>query len=191
MHFEKIWTENYQHLKNFISQKVPQQDVEDILQTISISLYNRVQSSKEIRNPQSWLFQVSRNKIADYYQAKSKSTQSALNYVNTAATDFEPCVCDIVEQVIKGVLPPKYSTPLILSDIHKIPQKEIALQMNLSYENVKSRILRARKKMKEKVLESVKIELNNRGEIVSGKLKDGNHFPLELVTMIKKMDLEI
>jgi len=186
MNFEETWNANHTALRNFISIKVPEQEVPDILQTVSLELYQSIQNGKAIRNPKNWLFQVTRNTIADYYKVKSKSTQSELGFANTAQEDFEPCVCDIVEQVIHSLLPAKYSVPLILSDIYKIPQKEIADQLDISYENAKSRILRARKKIKNKVLQSVDVEYNKRGDVVSGKLKENNDFPVELVEIIKK-----
>ncbi len=191
MEFEKIWNAHYPALKNFVSVKVPQQEVDDILQTVSLELHKNIQNGKEIRNPKNWLFQVSRNTIADHFKKQYKSNASELNFAHTEQEDFEDCICDIVEPIIKGLLPEKYSTPLILSDLYNIPQKEIANQLNLSYENVKSRILRARKKIKEIALQSTDLEYNTKGEVIGAKLKPNHNFPLELVKIIKKFEVEI
>jgi len=169
---------------------VPKQDVPDILQNVSIELLKSIEKGIEIKKPKSWLFQVSRNLIADYYKQKSKSTGLTSNFADNPSEDFQPCICDIMEQIIQSVLPKKYSEPLLLSDFHKIPQKEIAKQLNINYTNTKSRIQRARKKVKDAFYQSVDFTYNQKGEIVGGVLKTQNNLPPSLIKKIKKLQLE-
>jgi len=190
MKFEEIWEANHLPLKNFVITKVPEREVPDILQIVSIEFYKSIQKGKEIRNPKNWLFQVTRNIIADYFKKKSKSIDSELHFANVYQEDYDGCICDIVEEVIQSLLPEKYSVPLILSDIYKIPQKEIAIQLDMNYENTKSIIRRARERLKDKVKQSVDLQYNKKGEVVSGRLKQGNDFPPEIVQMIRKLELE-
>lgn len=190
MEFEEIWNAHHLPLKNFVTTKVPEREVSDILQIVSIEFYKSIQKGKEIRNSKNWLFQVTRNIIADYFKKKSKSIDSELGFANMPQEDYQDCVCDIVEQVIQSLLPEKYSIPLILSDIYKIPHKEIAIQLDMNYENTKSRIRRARERLKDKVGQSIDLEYNKKGEIVSGRLKQNNNFPPEMVQMIRKLQLE-
>lgn len=189
MKFNKIWDANNEHLKNFITKKIPQQEVPDMLQNVSIELFKSLEKGVEIKNPKNWLFQVSRNLIADYYKQKSKSINLATNIDNTS-NDFQPCICDVMEQIIQAVLPESYGQPLILSDVYKVPQKEIANRLNINYENTKSRIQRARKKMKEAFELSVEFVYNKNGEIVGGRLKPNNNLPAELVDTVRKLQLE-
>ena len=42
MEFEEIWNAHHVHLKNFISIKVPEQEVSDILQVVSMELYKSI-----------------------------------------------------------------------------------------------------------------------------------------------------
>ena len=161
MEFEKTWESNQLHLKNFIATKVPEQDVLDILQNVSIEFYKNIKYDKEILNPKNWLFQVTRNKIADYYKSKYRSIESEANFLAMASEEIQPCVCDITELIIKSLLPTEYGTPLILSDIYRVPQKEIAKQLDLSYVNTKSRIQRARKKFEEEIGKSVELSYNS------------------------------
>jgi len=189
MKFDKIWEVNKQHLKNFIAQKIPQPEVPDMLQNISIELFNSLEKGVEIKNTKNWLFQVSRNLIVDYYKQKSKSNNSVSNYCNIS-DDFEPCICDIMEQIIQSVVPERYGKPLILSDLYNIPQKEIAKQLNINYENTKSRIQRGRKKLKEAFHHSIEFVYNSKGAIVGGRLKPNNNLPADLVQTVKILQLE-
>lgn len=186
--FKKVWHAYSEHLNNFIATKVPEQEVPDILQNVSIELFNCIEKGTEIRSYKSWLFQVTRNTIADYY--KSKSIDSTANFTSVSQEDFKPCVCDIMEQIIATVLPKKYSEPLILSDIHKVPQKEIADKLDVTYENAKSRIQRARIKIKEAFEHSVNFTYGTNGQIVGGVLKNNNNLSVELIEKIKNLQLE-
>jgi len=157
---------------------VPKQDVPDILQNVSIEFLKNLEKGIEIKKPKPWLFQVSRNLIADYYKQKSKST------------DLVSCICDIMEDIIQSVLPKKYSKPLLLSDIYQVPQKEIAERLNINYTNTKSRIQRARKKVKEVFEDAVNFTYNQNGEIVGGVLKTENNLPPSIIKKIKMLELE-
>lgn len=190
INFDKIWDENKEHLQNFIATKVPQKEVADILQNVSLEFHTSIQLGRTIRNPKNWLFQVSRNLIADFYKMKSRAAESELNFTNKEEEELEACICDIFEMILSSVLPAKYSTPLIMSDIQNISQIEIAKKLDLSYENTKSRIQRARKMIKEKVSESVDLSYNERGQIIGGMLKAKHNLPSELVEKVKKLELE-
>jgi len=190
MEFKKTWEANHLHLKNFIALKVPEQEVPDILQNVSVELFDNIERGTEIRNTKSWLFKVSRNMIADYYKNKSKSSGAEQNFAYTVKEDFKFCACDLFEEAIKYLLPAKYSNPFILSDLYKVPQKEIAKQLGISYDNAKSRIQRARKLFKGKIEESVNLQYNNKGKIVAVALKNKHEFPIEFVKKIKNMQVE-
>ena len=190
MNFNEIWASNNLPIKNFIASKVPAPEIPDILQNVSIELFKGMQKGLKINNPKAWLFQVTRHTIADHYKQKSKAVESEYNFTSMPSEDFKPCVCDIMEPIIKSVLPPKYSVPLILSDIQKVPQKEIAERLDINYVNTKSRIQRARTKFKKAFEQSVELSYNREGNIVGGKLKAEHNLPIELVQKIKKMQLE-
>ena len=122
MNFEEIWNTHKEHLKNFVLTKVEDDAVaEDILQEVGIKLH---QNKKEIANHKNWLFQVTRNTIADYYRKKAKITQTDTTYISLPTINYQACPCDLVEVVIKKALPEKYGIPLIMSDLYKIPQKD-------------------------------------------------------------------
>jgi len=188
--FEQIWMQNYMHLSNFIGTKVPANEQDDILQDVGIAVFNQLNRGGEIRNAKSWIFQVARNIIADHYKAKAKSQEGEKEFFNIEFKSFKPCVCDIIEQIIESVLPDKYSQALILSDIQKLSQKEIAKQLGLNYVTTKSRIQRARRMMKEAFVDSIDFKLNEQGQILGGKLKSRHNLPAELVQQIKLLELE-
>lgn len=189
MEFNKIWNQHKGHLQNFIKTKVSNDDIaKDILQEVGIKLFDNINRKTEIANYKSWLFQVSRNTIFDYYRELEK--QSRLSKIDPETnTESAACVCDLSGFVIQHYLPEKYSKPLYLSDIEKKSQQEIAEQLNVSLSATKSRILRARIQLKELISGCIDISHNNKGEIIDFQVKNNCELPQELKTEMERINL--
>ncbi len=188
MTFNKIWDTYKDHLLNFVNTKVNDKHIaDDILQEVSLKLYKSLAKEIEIKNYKNWLFQVTRNTIADYYRKQVKQNKIAINQPETNI-NFAPCVCDLSSFIIQQYLPKKYSEPLYLSDIEQKPQQEIADTLNLSLTATKSRIQRGRKKLKELAIECVDISYNNKGQITDFTLKKNCELPQELKNEMKRIN---
>ncbi|PKH50579.1 hypothetical protein CXF68_07665 [Tenacibaculum sp. Bg11-29] len=189
MTFNEIWNKNKSHLLNFIKTKIDTKHVaEDILQEVSLKLYDNLTKKTVIKNYKNWLFQVTRNSIVDYYRKNKKHTEITVNTSETSINS-SACVCDLSEFVIKNYLPEKYSTPLYLSDIEQKKQQEIAEILNLSLTATKSRIQRGRKKLKELITNCIDISYNKKGQISDFQLKNNCELPQELKDEIKRINL--
>jgi RNA polymerase sigma-70 factor (ECF subfamily) len=77
---------------------------------------------------------------------------------------------DYIKALLK-LLPEDYSKPLYMSDIEGIEQKTIAKNLELSLSNTKSRIQRARVKLKEQFLECCVVSFGEGGEMISFDIK--------------------
>ncbi|MFA8436745.1 MAG: sigma-70 family RNA polymerase sigma factor [Marinifilaceae bacterium] len=162
------------HLLAFIRQQIRDASTaDDLLQEIFLKTMESCISDKEIKNLKSWLFQVARNTIADYFRQQNKPFQAEdyinLNHLNSA--DFQQILSDDVADLI-ALLPEEYALPLIWSDIEGIPQKEIAKKLDISLPGAKSRIQRARKKLRDQFFECCDIEFDAQGNIISCEIKD-------------------
>ncbi len=189
MVFNKIWDNYKDYLLNFIQSKVDDIDVGyDILQDVGIKLNENLNKKVEINNYKAWLFQVTRNTIADYYRKHKKYSAMPIDLVESTV-DSGACVCDLSGFIIETYLPEKYGRPLYLSDIEQRPQQEIAEILGISISATKSRILRARKKLKELINTCIDISYNNNGQIVDFQLKNNCELPNELKNEMEKMNL--
>ena len=189
MTFNDIWSIHKNHLLNFISTKINNEYIaNDILQEVSIKLHDNLKRETAIKNYKTWLFQVARNTIADYYRNNKKQTKLSINH-SEISTDSSACVCDLSGFVIQTYLPEKYSKPLYLSDIEQKPQQEIAEILNLSLTATKSRIQRGRKKLKELVSDCIDISYNNRGQVSDFQLKNNCELPQELKNEMERINL--
>lgn len=189
MSFNNIWNNHKGHVLNFIKTKIDNRYIaDDILQEVSIKLLNNLNQKIEIKNYKSWLFQVTRNTIADYYRKNKKHSELLINQSEIKANS-STCICDLSGFVIQTYLPEKYSKPLYLSDIEQKPQQEIAEMLNLSLTATKSRIQRGRKKLKELVSECIDISYNNKEQVSDFMLKNNCKLPLELKTEMERINL--
>lgn len=193
MKFENIWEEHKKPLLNFIKTRVDDNNIgEDIVQDVGIKLHTALYKNQEINNYKSWLFQVARNTIADYYRKNKIPTTIIKDQPEIAETSMSgTCICDLSGFVIQNYLPKQYADALYLSDIEQKPQKEIAKILDLSLTATKSRIQRGRKKLKELVTDCIEISYNNKGQITGFLLKDDCELPPELITQIDKLNLTI
>lgn len=171
----EVVLEFYSYLKSYILGKVKNKTLaEDIVQEVMIKLIESHQNSKEIKNIKGWLFQVSRNTIYDYYKKNNLEFNLEKDWnleEGLSSENSKIVISDYVIPMIK-LLPENYSIPLMLSDIDKISQKNIAKQLNLELSATKMRIQRARTKLKELFIECCLIEYDKQGNIIGCSIKD-------------------
>ncbi len=192
MDFDLIWSKYQIYLYNFIKgNSKSKTDAEDILQEVAIK-FQQAMEKQHIENHKSWLFQVARNTVADFYRKESKN----FAIQNTELNDIldnkvsSTCFCDLTAFVIKNYLPEAYGSPLFMSDIEMLPQKEIALKLNLSLTATKSRIQRARKLLKKKVEHCIEITYRPDGSVSDFYLKPGCKLPDNILTEIEKLKID-
>ena len=170
----EIIQEFYDYLKAYIFTKTKDKSIsEDIVQNVMIKLVESYHKNTRITNVKAWLFQVTRNCIADYYKthALKFNTENTLPFDN----DYENILPQLVtsDYIIPMIrlLPQAYSIPLERSDIDKIPQQDIAIALDLSLSATKMRIQRGRVKLRELFVECCHLEYNKEGQLIGCTVK--------------------
>jgi RNA polymerase sigma-70 factor (ECF subfamily) len=177
-----IWSEFGHRLRAFIRQRVRnEEDAEDILQEVFLRIHRHAGSVNRADRLTSWLFQVTRNAITDYYRApvrrehpESLVGAGALERTESAAPEMESdldsvqaraelasCLRPMVER-----LPPHYREAVALVDLTGVPQTEAAAQLGLSVSGVKSRVQRGRRSLKEILVACCPVETDGGGRVV-------------------------
>lgn len=164
----------YLYLKAYILKKTANEEIaKDIVQEVMLKLVESHKKSIKVNNIKAWLFQVTRNTIADYYNKNKiefnfnedwkEHSISSENTSTILESDF------IIPMI--GLLPEKYAKPLQLSDIENIPQKEIAIKLHLGLSATKMRIQRGREKLKSLFIECCDIQYDKSGNFSSCTIK--------------------
>ena len=171
---EQIWEEYHARLHGFIQSRVGDASVaDDILQEVFLRIHSRIDTLKEDRKIQSWIYQIARNAIIDHYRAYKKMEELP---ETLAAPEPEPddrarreigaCLLPMVQS-----LPEHYCQALMMSEMEGLTQREVATEQGLSLSGAKSRVQRGRAMMKERLLECCRFEFDHRGSVMDHEYK--------------------
>jgi arsenite methyltransferase len=168
---EQIWEAFHTPLQQFIRRRVPDDPTaEDLLQEVFLKIHQHIGGLKDARQLESWLYRLTRNVIIDYYRTVHPTM--SLESVGDLALPEELPVDDIVSELLPSVramvynLPPPDRQALVLTQYHGLTQKELGERMGLSISGAKSRVQRARERLKQQLLDCCHFELDRRGHIL-------------------------
>jgi RNA polymerase sigma-70 factor, ECF subfamily len=167
---EEIWEEFHPRIKQFILKRIPDEhNAEDILQEVFLKIHARIDTLREEEKLQSWMYQIARNVIADYY----RQHKAIVALSEALLLPDEPVVDDdVVKDLLPGVrtmvtsLPGEYRQALLLTEYEGLSQRELAERLGLSLSGAKSRVQRAREKLKAMLLDCCHFEFDRLGKII-------------------------
>jgi RNA polymerase sigma-70 factor (ECF subfamily) len=135
-------------------------EAEDVVQETMIRVWNGRAAWHEIDSIEAYCFTIARNLAIDRSERKDAQTASLTDETAQIADPLTPHrqlelqeQLDIIHRLINA-LPEKQRTVMQLRDIEGMSYREIAERMNISEEQVKVNLFRARKKVKEHYLDN-------------------------------------
>jgi RNA polymerase sigma-70 factor, ECF subfamily len=175
---EAAWREFHRRLHAFVARRVRQgSDAEDVVQKVFLRLHR---SRANLRNPDrigAWLYQAARNAIADHYRSPGarhelasgdtrdldarQATPADDDGGETAMAEVSGCLRPMIDR-----LPTPYRRAIEQIDLEGISQRDAAESERVSLSGMKSRVQRARLRLKTTLLECCRIALDRRGGIV-------------------------
>jgi RNA polymerase sigma-70 factor, ECF subfamily len=173
---EDIWVEFSTPLKSFIKRRVKNnQDVEDILQSVFYKIHTNISNLNGAGKVHAWIYRITRNAIADFYrsQAKQANFEELQNDIIEDSQEDDTINHEIAQclKTMIQYLPEKYKEAIILTEFHNLTQKELGEKLGLSVSGAKSRVQRARIKLREMLLGCCYIELDRLGNVIDYKHK--------------------
>ena len=175
MDFWSLYNNYYERVKKFIFAVVKDEWVaDDLIQETFIKVQKNLNQLKEETKLSSWIFRIAYNLCQDHFRNMSQSSKRPP--VPTEERQFlsEPLFQKEFEQHQMGecvqdkirLLPESYQTVLILFDLMEFSHQEIAEILDISVENVKVRLHRARKKLKTILKEECRFEVDERNVLI-------------------------
>jgi RNA polymerase sigma-70 factor, ECF subfamily len=158
------WTAFGDRLRRFIVKRVRNDhDADDILQDV----FTRLQTGADgVENLEAWIFQVTRHAIVDHFRkrpAVELTTDPAEPPpAEDVARELASCLLPMLQQ-----LDEEDRNALRLVDLEGLGQKELAARLGLSITGAKSRVQRARMRLKEILLACCEVERDRRGNALS------------------------
>lgn len=173
------WNKFRSELLNYIKKKVQNEaDAEDILQEVFIKMYVNFEQLEHHEKLRSWLYTITNHAIVDYIRKKGDSTIPLEKVENLSMTPKEltnmndemlACLSSILSE-----LPEKYRLPLEMHDLKGMKHKEIAEILDISLSGSKTRIQRAKERLRKVLTDCCEFEFDAYGNILDYRRHEKN-----------------
>ncbi len=171
---EQIWQEYHHRLHGFIQSRVGDTShADDILQDVFARIHSRIDSLRDSRKILSWIYQITRNVIIDFYRSRKISEELPESLSNIEMDTNEKTRKEMSKWLLPMIqsLPENYRQALLLSEIESLPQKEVAKKLGLSLPGAKARIQRGRKLLKNVLLDCCSYKFDRKGNVIDYQSK--------------------
>ena len=180
---EELWQLVHDSLRAFIAKRVNDQGhVDDILQDVFERVHQQIDSVNDPGRMVSWIYQVTRNAIIDYYRkpGRQREIQAGLSHdlevfrevptisemaphgeTGELRAELAGCLRPMIERLSKD-----YRDAISLVELDGLTQQAASKQMGISLSGMKSRVQRGRKQLKQMLDDCCLIELDRRGGVV-------------------------
>ena len=140
-------------------------DAEDLLQDVFIKAMRQGERFCAIVDARAWLYEVARNTLADRLRLARTTVELpedlSANLEEAAAVDsLAVCLPRVLSE-----LSPEDCEAITLCDLERMSQEEYARRKGLSLPGAKSRVQRARKRLREQLTQSCQVRLDAAGQV--------------------------
>ncbi len=153
---EQVYEAFHADLRRFVFARVSDPAAgDDILQEVYLRIHTHIGTLRDCARLQAWVYQIARNAVIDYYRRRRPSAELPeslpMPEVDCGEGDVE---CELMASLASMVdeLPDKYRQALKLTLYEGLTQQEVADRLGISLSGAKSRVQRAREKLKDELL---------------------------------------
>lgn len=167
---EQAWATFRAPLLQFVRRRVADEaSAEDIVQDVFLKVHTHIGTLSDSSKLQSWLYQLTRNAVIDHYRRMRFTVAVPEDIPALAQADENDAVARLVPAVnaMVAALPAIYHEALRLTEYEGLTQKELATRLGISVSGAKSRVQRARRLLRQMLLDCCHFELDPRNAIIS------------------------
>lgn len=160
------WHANEAELRGWLRHRLGNPgDAEDMLQDLFIKALRQGERFCAIGNARAWLFEVARNALADRLRLKRETIELPDDLAGE--TDEIATVDSLVACLprVLSELSPEDREAITLCDLQGLPQADYARRKGLSLPGAKSRIQRARKRLRDQLAQACQVRLDAAGQV--------------------------
>jgi len=178
---EAIWIEFHASLLRFVARRVRNQaDAEDVVQRVFLQVHRALPTLRDADRLPAWLYQTTRRVIADFYRApaarrelpmgdavevagdRDASSTAADADDHTALLELSACLRPLMSSLSAAD-----QEALTLVEFGGMSQVDAARQIGVSVSGMKSRVQRARARLRSTVEACCRVEVDRRGGVSS------------------------
>jgi len=188
--FIQIYSEYYQKIVEYLSRIVGPTEAEDLAQDVFDKINRNLINFKGKSKISTWIYRIATNTAIDRLRSASykqslgmtplketieydiESDNSLFEFSSTdemvVRKEMSECVNEFIDR-----LPLNYKTVLVLSDLFGMPYQEVADILELSINNVKIRLHRARERLKKELKEGCDFYYTEQGVLACDRKQLG------------------
>src|SRR5512133_1452353 len=170
----EIWSKFSGELRGFIANKVGNKEIaNDILQTIFVKIHSNIETLRNQEKIRGWIYQIAKTTIINFYREEFKRKslgESDLAYKEDVSVEADEVLARGIRSIIQ-LLPEDYAQAIYLTEYEGLSQTQLAEELGLSVSGAKSRVQRARYKIKEPLHQFCHIEFDIYGTAIEYNTK--------------------
>lgn len=172
----ELWAALSDELRGFIRSRVTcESDADDVLQDVFVRIVEKIGSLREAERVQSWVYQIARNAITDYYRRRTQATDPAELAENRPVEEGRGNLNESVAawlSLMIGALPETLRDAVRMYEMEGLPQSLIAKHLDISLSGAKSRVQRGRCQLENLLRTSCELQTDRRGNVIACKTKE-------------------
>ena len=165
-----FWRQHEAELSRFLTSKTGNSEkAADLLQELFLRARAHSDSFCEMENPRAWLYRAARNLLIDEYRTTRDFVELEEDAPLTDASPEAISTLGICLPETLQALPEDERWLIEESDLNRRPQQSLADELGITLTAFKSRLLRARKHLKEAMTELCQIEADDTSSVCCHK----------------------
>jgi RNA polymerase sigma-70 factor (ECF subfamily) len=180
--------ELHERVLGYVGRRVrSRDDAEDIAQEVMLRIHRHSADLEHVDRMAAWVYRIAGNAIADHYRRPARrevpSGQATdvpeRNVAPSAGGVAEPSTDELREELAQCLAPlidrlaPAYREAIELTEFGGVSQVDAAAQLGLSVSGMKARVQRARRQLRELLLECCHVELDRRRAVTGIQSRGG------------------
>ncbi len=160
------WDRHEQELRVFLLKKIADPyEADDLLQELFLKLITQGQSFCGVKNPRAWLFSVMRNALIDRYRTAKSFID--LDPEIALEIDDKPPLLELEACILRNLenLSDNDRSVIEQCDLQGLRQEVYAQTQGLTLSAVKSRLLRARQRLRIEIVKNCQVRFDEKGRV--------------------------
>lgn len=165
-----VWRALRADLLRFVEKRVRDTTLaEDVVHDVLLKAYAHRADLKEPAKLRPWLYQITRNTLADHFRAQRPTEALPPDLMDPGGLEVRNAGMELAQclrPLLAGLAAADRSA-LTRAEFEGMTQREIASKDGISLSGAKSRVQRARNRLREAVLQCCRVEIDQRGGVMS------------------------
>lgn len=162
----RAWRDHEAELLGYLRRRLPEpHTAEDLLQDIFVKALGQGKRFCSLENARAWLFRVTRNALADHLRLAREQVELPEDLIEE--TELSAPIESLADCLPRALseLSADDREAITLCDLEGLTQEEFARHKGLTLPGAKSRVQRARKRLRQHLTEACQVRFDKAGQV--------------------------